>query len=61
MYRVELKARFSLSKSCSSLSVPNVPCGVERSFINGKTPIFMVVPNVPCGVESLFSDNTDTI
>ncbi len=30
MYRVELKGPHPSCKSCPSIDVPNVPCGVER-------------------------------
>ena len=33
--------------------VPNVPCGVERSFSGGFPRFRTRVPNVPCGVERL--------
>ena len=54
MYRVELKvSNASANLIMQSLSVPNVPCGVERR--EGKhhgDATHPKVPNVPCGVES---------
>ena len=37
---------------CCSLSVPNVPCGVESQALDWVEGVPVLVPNVPCGVES---------
>ena len=35
------------------MTVPNVPCGVERSFCFANFTLPAGVPNVPCGVERI--------
>ncbi len=57
MYRVELKVCPGVSfPTKGKRKVPNVPCGVERSFIPRIVSNKESVPNVPCGVESVVWD-----
>ena len=51
MYRVELKGKSLRSSSLAVFTVPNVPCGVERTFTVKPCWGSCPVPNVPCGVE----------
>ncbi len=53
MYRVELKARRTKTHAGGEgNSVPNVPCGVERTERLSEKDKLVFVPNVPCGVKS---------
>ena len=54
MYRVELKEASCLGPMCP-LTVPNVPCGVERILLLLLLLLLLFVPNVPCGVERNWS------
>ena len=51
MHRVELKDPSLHSSHTEVPSVPNAPCGVERTIRGRSIGVIMLVPNIPCGVE----------
>ncbi len=59
MHRVELKGASKQELIEEIKSVPNAPCGVERSLTKYTFTLRGMVPNAPCGVERIVDNNID--